>query len=66
MFSEGVKCTNYNGKSLTLSCGRSLSYKNQSIDLQSKSLDWFLYGRYLRHEKVNIKMDRKFGKEVLH
>ena len=31
---------------------RSLSYKNQSIDLQSKSMDWFLYDRKLRHERV--------------
>ena len=26
---------------------------NQSIDLQSKSMDWFLYDRDLRHERVN-------------
>ena len=39
---------------LTLSWWRSLSYRNQSIDLQSKSVDWFLYDRDLRHEKVNI------------
>ena len=37
---------------LTLSRRRSLSYKNQSIDLQSKSVDWFLYGRDLRHERA--------------
>ena len=29
-----------------------LSYKNQSIDLQSKSIDWFLYDNSLRHERV--------------
>ena len=28
---------------LTLSWRRSLSYRNQSIDLQNKSMDWFLY-----------------------
>ena len=28
-----------------------LSYRNQSIDLLSKSLDWFLYDRDLRHER---------------
>ena len=28
-------------------------YKNQSIDLQSKSLDWVLYDIDLRHERVN-------------
>ena len=26
--------------------------KKQSIDFQSKSMDWFLYDRELRHEKV--------------
>ena len=31
----------------------SLSYKNQSIDFQCKSMDWFLYDRDLRHERVN-------------
>ena len=38
--------------SLTLSCRRPLSYRNQSIDLQSKSMDWFLYDNGLRHERV--------------
>ena len=38
---------------LTLLWRRSLSYRNQSIDLQSKSMDWFLYDSYLRHEKLN-------------
>ena len=38
--------------SLTLSWRRSLSYRNQSIDLRSKSMDWFLYNRDLRHESV--------------
>ena len=37
---------------LTLSWRRPLSYRNQSIDLQSKSLDWFLYDNGLRHERV--------------
>ena len=37
---------------LTLSFRRSLSYRNQSIDLQSKSMDWFLYDSDLRHERV--------------
>ena len=32
----------------------SLSYRNQPIDLQSKSMDWFLYDRDLRHERVKI------------
>ena len=29
-----------------------LSYKNQSIDLLSKSMDWFLFDRELRYERV--------------
>ena len=37
---------------LTLSWRRPLSYRNQSIDLQSKSVDWFLYDNGLRHERV--------------
>ena len=37
---------------LTLSWRRPLSYRNQSIDLQSKSLDWFLYDNGFRHERV--------------
>ena len=40
---------------ITLSWRRPLSYKNQSTDLQSKSMDWFLYDNGLRHEN-NIKM----------
>ena len=38
---------------LTLSWRRSLLYRNQSIDLQIKSMDWFLCDRDLRHERVN-------------
>ena len=38
---------------LSLSSRRSLSYRNQSIDLQSKSMDWFLCDRDLLHERVN-------------
>ena len=41
-------------KIITLSRRRSLSYKNQSTDLQSKSMDWFLYDRDLRHERVQL------------
>ena len=40
---------------LTLSWWRLLSYKNQSIDLLRKSMDWFLYDNDLRHEKVKNK-----------
>ena len=39
-------------KFATLSWRRSLSYRNQSIDLHRKSMDWFLYDRELRHERV--------------
>ena len=38
---------------LTLSWRRSLSYRNQSFDSRSKSMDWFLYDNGLRHERVN-------------
>ena len=38
---------------LTLSWRRPLSYRNQSIDLRSKSMDWILYDNGLRHERVN-------------
>ena len=34
---------------------RSISYRNQSINLESKSMDWFLYDRDLHHEKVKGK-----------
>ena len=37
---------------LTISWRRSLSYRNQSIDLQSKSMGWFLYDKGLRPERV--------------
>ena len=37
---------------LTLSRRRSLSYRNQSVDLQNKSMDWFLYDNGLRHESA--------------
>ena len=38
---------------LTLSWRRSISYRNQTIDLPCKSVDWFLLDRDLRHERVN-------------
>ena len=37
---------------LTLSWRRPLSYRNQSIDLQGKLMDWFLYDNGLHHERV--------------
>ena len=48
--------TNYY-TSLTLSWRRPLSYRNQSnqsIDLRSKSMDWFLYDNGLRQERVKL------------
>ena len=41
--------------SLTLSWRRPSSYRNQSIDVQSKSMDWFLYDRDFRQERVKTK-----------
>ena len=35
---------------------RPLLYRNQSIDLLCKSMDWFLHNRDLRHESVNRKL----------
>ena len=32
-----------------------LSYKNQSIDLLLKSMDWFLYDNSLLYERVIIR-----------
>ena len=37
---------------LTLSWQRPLSYRNQTIHLLPKSVDWFLYDNGLRHERV--------------
>ena len=37
---------------LTLSHTRPISYRNQSIDLLCKSMDWFLYDIGLGHERV--------------
>ena len=39
--------------SLTVSWRSSLSYRNQSIDLLFKYMDWFLYDNGPRHERVN-------------
>ena len=37
---------------LPLSLRRPSSYRNQFIDLRSKSIDWFLYDNCLRHVRV--------------
>ena len=44
-----TRCTKY----LTFSWRKPLSYRNQSIDLQSKSMYWFLYDDGLRLKRVN-------------
>ena len=49
---EKVVIFQWFGSSLTLSWRRPLSYRNQSIDLLHKSMDWFLYDNGLRHERV--------------
>ena len=53
---------------LTLSWRRSLSYRNQSIDLLCKSVDWFLHDIGLHHERVNEIIrhftEKKFSEET--
>ena len=51
---------------LTLSWRRSLFYRDQSTDLQSKSVDWFLYDRYFCHEKIKerLQLDWTLKREV--
>ena len=46
---------------LTLSRRRSISYRNQSIDLRSKSMDWFLYDIDLRRERVKLVRSSRWG-----
>ena len=38
---------------LALSWRKYISYRNQSINLSSKSMKWFLYDIDLRHERVD-------------
>ena len=47
---------------LTLSWRRPLSYRNQSIGLRSKSVDWVLYDNGLRHERVKKQVSFKYYK----
>ena len=47
-------------RGLTLSRRRPLSNRNQSIDLQSKSMDWFLYDNSLRHERVKLNKVKQY------
>ena len=48
-----------NKKALTPSRRRPLSYRHQSINLRSKSMDWFLYDNGLRHERVRSILSSK-------
>ena len=50
---------------VTLSWRRSLSCRNQSIDLQSKSIDWFLYDRDLRHERVIYSVQTRYSFRII-
>ena len=43
---------------LTLSRRRPLSYRNQSINLLCKSMDWFLYDNGLRLERVKRRLHK--------
>ena len=49
---------------LTPSWRRSLSCRNQLIDFPSKSMEWFLYDRDLRHERVKH-LDGRFTSDWL-
>ena len=49
-----IKHRNKHFEALTLSWQTSLSYRNQFINLRTKSMDWFLYDSYLRHERVKF------------
>ena len=50
---------------LTLSRRKSLSYRNQSIDLKRKSMEWFLYGKNLCHERVKEHQKAGAAKNIL-
>ena len=50
---------------LTLSWRRPLSYRNQSMDLQSKSMDWFLYDNGLLYERVKWLSEWHFRKTTI-
>ena len=50
---------------LTLSWRRPLSYRNQSINLLHKSIDWLLYDNGLRHERVKLRCRLGFSRFLL-
>ena len=41
------------------------TYRNQSIDLLGKSMDWFLYDNGLRHERVK-QVVKNFDKKAIY
>ena len=50
--------------SLTHSRRRPLSYRNQSIDLLRKSMDWFLYDNGLRRKRVKAITKKRSGRQL--
>ena len=48
---RNISCS-HSSQNFTLSWRGPLSYRNQSIDLLGKSMDWFLYDNGLCHERV--------------
>ena len=55
----------HHGTLLIISRQRSLSYRNQFIDLLCKSMNWFLYDRHFHHESVNTKNGITYGSILL-
>ena len=53
------KCQNRNLQK-PIPDGGLLSYRNQSSDLPSKSMDCFLYDNGLRHERVKVFLKQVF------
>ena len=51
---DGGEIFHFYFPTLTLSWRRSLSYRNTSIDLPFRLVDWFLYDRDFRHERVKF------------
>ena len=49
---------------LTFLWRKSLSYRKQSTDLLCKSMDWFLYERDLRHERVKRHLEKTKGTKL--
>ena len=51
---DGGEIFHFYFPTLTLSWRRSLSYRNTSIDLPFRLVDWFLYDRDFRHGRVKF------------